>query len=323
MKSLFSKIDKNDIKFYAALAFFAFCCVCRFLGSYIVNDKMIFGLIETKTKSVCITCIYFFMFFVFYILCTVKHEVNKKTMYYFAAFLSVFVFPMFTSVAYFGNREVYAWALSLMAIVFILLQKAVWLSIPCMIVAIYMCPNAIFSCACCVLVLLLHQYYSSKEKKYLWILLVNLVSTCGVCLVQYLLNGIKISAGGSISLTKFIVLVVLMCPYLVIAYDFFGGLWKQSKGYLLVVLGALPAIIFDLLTKDYSRAFFHVFTYFILVIMALIALKDESVIKQFEETKKKIVEYVPIPSVLIVYPFVFMTLWISGFIVLPKEIFVG
>lgn len=322
MKSLLNKIEKNDIKFYAALAFFAMCCVCRFLGPMIIKDNITFGLIENKTKSTCIMCIYFFMFFVFYILCTLLHE-NKKKMYYLASFLSVFAFPMFTSTAYFGSREVYAWAITLASVVLIVFQNAEWLSVPLMMLALWLYPSAAFSCLLCISILLLCQYKTKNNKKYIGVLLLNIIGGIVVFFIQATTKGVNVNADGSISLKKFIVLVILMLPYILIGFDFFKGLLKKSKVYILMLLAVIPMFGYDLLTRDYSRAFFHVFVYFTIVIMAQIALKDKAIIQQVESIEEKITDYVSIPSVLIIYPFIFMTLWISGFVVLPAEIFVG
>lgn len=107
------------------------------------------------------------------------------------------------------------------------------------------------------------------------------------------------------------VFLILFFPYILIAWNFFRNLLRGTKGkerlaYLAVALGNLTLLPELILKVDYGRYAFFTFFYYIVIVMVLIALKDEKTIFAFEETKQKIKRKVSMPYLLLVYPAIFM-----------------
>lgn len=331
MKALLKNVEKRDVQFILALAVFTFLIACRCLGELANVNPIPFGTLIDSTKKSCATIMYLGSFFLFYFVAILKTEKEKKKdMYYLITFLSIFVLPMFLAVSYFGNKEILAWILVIFSVIFILFEKAEWISIPAVALMTILCPISVFCCVCCIIALLLYQYFAKNKIKYFLYAVANFILAALLFLFQYYTaKEFDTEARFDLTLTKFIVTAVLMSPYLLIAFSFFRG-WlnrvsgtKKKFGCIAIILGILPSIIVDIYIEDYSKAFFHVFVYFILVVMSLLVMKEENVVFSFDETKEKIKEWVPIPSVVLIYPFIFMIMWICGFQKMPEETVIG
>ena len=81
-------------------------------------------------------------------------------------------------------------------------------------------------------------------------------------------------------------------PYIFIAIHFFGHLLrgktkKEKVAYSLVMLGAATVVPEMILKVDYGRYVYAVFFYYIAIVLCLIAMGDQVIAGQLEETKQQ------------------------------------
>lgn len=324
MRELLFKIEKKDISFLGVLALFAIVNVFRFFDRTLIFHNVPFEIMQQYEFAKITTGVFLIGLFVFYFIClTVCEQINKKNMYYLIMFLSVFIFPMFLNQNYFGTTDVYAWILLFVEVICVISKKHEWITIVLTCIMTYISPVTFFYCECIVLVLLFYRYVQERKSKYIVLFCINtLLGILGVG-GKLMQNTLVIDAQKNLSLSQFIAMILCLSPYLYFAFIFFKGLFEnidKSKRicYILLVLGVLPSALINLYIQDFSRVFFYVFTYFIVIVMSLITLNDVDITSQLERVKSRIREWIPIPIMVIVYPLLFITFWVAG----PLELMV-
>lgn len=105
--------------------------------------------------------------------------------------------------------------------------------------------------------------------------------------------------------------LVLFSPYIIIGIDFLRRLFigktvKEKWVYFAVAVCSLTVVPQMILKVDYGRYMFGFFFYYIVIVMCLIALKDQNVIYQLEDSIDRVKNRVPVGKFLIVYPMIFM-----------------
>lgn len=109
---------------------------------------------------------------------------------------------------------------------------------------------------------------------------------------------------------EFPVLIILMLPYLVIAFRFFRNTIREAKGayklkYLAVAVGS-ATILPDLIVKiDYGRWMFSIVFYYFMTILVLLALKDEIIVHNFNREVERMKQKPALTIALLVYPVLF------------------
>lgn len=329
MKKNISKIEKNDISFLIALMLFAIIAYIRFFDHSLGYHMAFFSIMQKYEFARLVTVGYFVVLFLMYFVCIAYCDTKyKKNMYYLIAFLSVFSFSMFLPREYFGTNDLYAWILTFLMGILIVSEKCEWMTIPLSFLLTVLSPMSIFNCSCIVVVLLLYKFFAMKNTKYfVYAILNGITSLLGVVLVM-VRSSIESDAQNQISLMHFAGIIIMLSPYIYIAMYFFAKLFKcvnenKLHGLIFIILGALPSVVVNLYIKDYTRAIFYVFFYFISVFMFLIAMKDEDISSQMENLKLRIAKWVPIPAIIIAYPLAIVTLWISGVQPLLEETLLG
>lgn len=318
MNGLLNKIDKRDVGFLGILALYAIVIVFRFFDRGLIYHAARFSVMQNYNFSLLVIFGYFVMLFLLYFVCLNKVDVkNKKNTYYLIMFSTVFMLPMFLNVNYFGTMDVYAWILLMTQLVCLVLCKMEWMTIPLAFLMTYISPITFFYCETIVLFLLLNKYLKQKNKKYLVFFCINsfigIVSFC----VSKMQNTLPTDVQMNLSLKQFALMIICLSPYLYWGFLFL----KKMSAKLFMVVGALPSIVINIYLHDYARAIFYVFTYFIIIVMCLVVLKDEETIIQLESTKTEIKKWIPLPILVIVYPLLFMTFWIAGPLALMAENF--
>lgn len=121
--------------------------------------------------------------------------------------------------------------------------------------------------------------------------------------------------------TEFPAFLVLYAPYLPIVTHFFKGLFQRSEDgkskwvHAAFLLGACTILPQYLLKVDFGRYAFTTFTYYIVMIMMFMVMKDECVAVQLDATKEKIKATIPVPWIVLLYPMFLMPFYdviISG-----------
>lgn len=111
---------------------------------------------------------------------------------------------------------------------------------------------------------------------------------------------------------EFPIFLLLMSPYLVIAFRFFKNLIKKAQTklekckYFFVSIGVVTMIPTIILKCDFGRWMFMIMAYYFVVILSLIAMKDKLVEEEVKNTFAKIRKLGPAAIVLFVYPLLFL-----------------
>lgn len=329
MKSFIKKIRKEDVLFLFALASFAIVAFIRFFDHKLQMHRAPFAIMQDYKFSLCAIACYFLLMFIFFLNCMFYCEKSKKKiLYYLIAFFSVFSFPMFLHSNYFGTMDIYAWLLTFICGILFVNRKLEWLSVCASLVLTFVSPMSLFSCECMIVVLFLYKFFLDKSIKYFILAFLNVLTGSLGFILNYLKVGFHSDAQHAISFEQFGMIVVLMIPYMFFVIPFFSGLirrvsWKRKLGWGLLLLGCIPSIAVNMYIEDYSRLLFQVFTYFSFIVISLFSGNDNDTMEQLEITRKQIKEWVPIPVVIIAYPLIIMTLWVSGPLDLFIETFVG
>lgn len=316
-----SKLDLEK-EYLLSLIGFAFVCILRFFDMTVS--------IHTYPLSLIITIVYFFLFLVTLSILLKKSKANSSTkqMTYLIMFASIFLFPMFLNKDYFGSSDVYSLVICFSCIILILTNTFLWL-IPIGIFAMTLIsPMSICSITLLIVALLINRYLNTSNTKYF------LYGTLGFIfailgLILNIHNGIfTTDVKTSLVLVKFIITIILILPYLILGAIFFKNIYdnesKEKRSFVIFsfLAGFLSPITYTIL-GDYKRAFFYGFIYYILLVLINIAMDNKSYIEAFQKIKNIISNYVAFPGILIAYPFIIMTIWISGPLELYVEIFVG
>ena len=109
---------------------------------------------------------------------------------------------------------------------------------------------------------------------------------------------------------EFPVLIILMLPYLVIAFRFFRNTIREAKGayklkYLAVAVGS-ATILPDLIVKiDYGRWMFSIVFYYFMTILVLLALKDNIIGHNFNREVERMKQKPALTIALMIYPVLF------------------
>ena len=321
------KVTKQDIGFLLALVFWAIASASRFYDEKLNAHASSFELLKAESVCLIAMCLYCVLQLVFCLVCSALSE-NKKNIYYLVAFLSVFTFPMFWSASYFGTMDMYGWMMVFLSGCLLVSGKAEWLVVPLSFFMTLLCPMAIYSCGCIVLALLVYKALWKKQIRYAISTLLTGVSIFAGKMQAEVLGNTDIDAQDEVVFSKFVLMLICMCPYILIAISFLFGLikrntWNKKIAVIIIAIGVLPSAFVYIQAQDYGRAVFYVFTYFIFIVLALFAMRDRVVVEQLEETKDNIKKYLPIPVVIIAYPLLFMSLWIAGAYVPLKETFIS
>ena len=109
---------------------------------------------------------------------------------------------------------------------------------------------------------------------------------------------------------QFPIFLVLMAPYLVIGGRFFKRVIAAAETkldklkYVIVAIGA-GTILPDLLLKvDYGRWVFAIICYYLVVLLALLAMRDRIIVEQTKVTGERLSQYTLAP-LLLMYPVLF------------------
>lgn len=113
---------------------------------------------------------------------------------------------------------------------------------------------------------------------------------------------------------QFPIFVLLMMPHIVIGVMLFRNIIKRAESpidkfkYFMVSIGS-ATILPDLILKcDYGRWMFAIIAYYAVVILALLAMKDEIVTSELKSLMAKVDNKIPGAIVLLIYPMLFQPL---------------
>lgn len=248
---------------------------------------------------------------------------QKQDMRYLIAFLSVFLFPMFFHGNYFGTMDVYAWILAFIALICIDSSVIPLLSF----IATAICPMSLFTTQMMLLAVLLYHYVKEKKKRYLVIGEIHVLCALAGFSVAKQFGYFQTDAMYVLTFRKFIVACILLLPYLYLAIRFFKNMLQHSENHksiywLIAVLG-LPGMGVYALFSDYSRVLFYGFVYYLALIVVLLLADDRGAKAAIADLRLWVSEHIAFPAAVVAYPFIIMTIWVSGPLELFLETFVA
>lgn len=323
--------EKNSwIKYYIVLIGFALVCILRFFDRNIIFHSTPLGIMQNYRFSQLVTVGYFIAFFLLtlFILKKVESDRRSKAVAYLIMFAAVFMFPMYLYTDYFGATDIYAWIICLCCMFLIIIDKCVWLIPIGMLIMTAICPMSVISIALLLFVILVNRCLDTSRMLYLICAISGLVLAIAGFVVNKSVGIFSTDVQSSLTFTKFIFSVILVIPYIILGVLFFRQLcMKEIKskkiGYILTLVIGIVAPVVYVVLGDYSRAFFYGFVYYIFVVLMQIVMNNEKYTNSIYKIYMMISKYVAFPGVLIAYPFIIMTFWISGPVVLFEETFVG
>ncbi len=315
------KLAEEDRRFLGAIFFFTLVAALRFFDFNLMpHGGMVALLMENIFFVAVVTWVYVAVLIVVYGLILSKLDKKyKKTGYYLVGFLAVFLNTMFFCQNYFGSMDVYCWILFLLIFVSHIHLKKEWISIPIVFFMTFLYPAVAFTLGILLLSLVLYRYEVSRDKKYRNLLLAD---CCGLVLgavFSIRMRGLYLDVQEIMSLKKYVVVLVLLLPYLVLGWKYFQTLKDK---WLFFVLGFI-GVGFETLVGDYGRAIFYGFAYYLIFGIFTLLFHDEASHMAIEDIKRIIKEKLPIPSVVILYPLFIFTIWVCGILSLVEEQFVG
>ena len=114
---------------------------------------------------------------------------------------------------------------------------------------------------------------------------------------------------------QFPIFVVMMLPYIVLLVRLFKNLIRKATQkrekwkYFIVAIGAGTILPDVLLKVDFGRWVYAILAYYCIVLLALFALGDVTVGKQFVEEIEKVKKHRFAATVMLLYPLIFQPLW--------------
>lgn len=323
------KITRLDITFIIAMLFFAIVCFSRFWDEKLRTHIVLFEFMQEYEYAIVFTITYFVVLFWFFIVCIANYkENNKKNMYYLICFYATFTFPMFLSANYFGVVDIYAWVLTWIAAILLILGKVEWLTPVLGFMIALISPMSVLTGGSIICAILVYKFFVGQKRKYIFYLLGSVFTSCVGAFASKHLGTFSTDEQHVLSIEKFLVMLLFLSPYIYLAITFFVKLFQSTKSskrwaYFLGMIGMLPNIVVYICLEDYARVFFHAFTYTILLVILYIVMNDRDVAWQLQRSKDFIKSKVPIPVIVLAIPFLFMTLWIAGEQHLMKEVFIN
>jgi len=118
----------------------------------------------------------------------------------------------------------------------------------------------------------------------------------------------------NVNIPELIFFTIFCFPYIVVTVQFFKGILKRAKTkiewvkYFAVAIGAGTMLPNFLLKIDYGRWILAVITYYAIIILSLVVMKDELVEVQLKESYENI-KTKPWAFVFVVFPIMFVPLW--------------
>lgn len=103
--------------------------------------------------------------------------------------------------------------------------------------------------------------------------------------------------------------IIFFIPFILMGVRFLKGLVKDAKNkwpYLLIALGASTLVPQIVLKVDYGRYSYYAFFYYIMAVMACLAMKDEHVVFELANTKERLRRHMISPELLLLYIMLFM-----------------
>lgn len=114
---------------------------------------------------------------------------------------------------------------------------------------------------------------------------------------------------------EFPIFIILVIPYIILGIKFFVGIFKKSTTkiekwtYVFVLIGSLTLLPEWLLKVDFGRYVYCTVFYYVIMVIALVCMKDRIIIDTLQDMKVYLKKLSPLTILLVIYPILFMPLY--------------
>jgi|GEM_PF-2197106 len=319
---------KKDIVYIGASICFMILLVVRFWDREIQDTNHLFQQMNVLRIGEIITII-FFGVMIIYMYFTLKRNEGavKKSVYYLLALLMVLIIPIYLCDNYFGTGDVYSWVLILIALICAIAADIDFIAVILLLGAQLLCPMHNLAGIFAVFIVLLYKSIIQKKKASTVWLVVGAILYWAEYVGLYMTHHLSGASMHRISLTKFIVSIVLLSPIIIFVLKFLWDMIKAGKTkekllYIAVILGGVVNFTVLTIMGDYCRAVVLTTAYFVVVCLSLLSLKDQSFTLQYNKARKLIIEKIPVPIAIIIYVFAIITYWYFAMDEIYPDIFI-
>lgn len=306
---------RKDITYIGASICFMILMVVRFWDRQIQDTNHLFEQMNVLRMGEIITVV-FFVAMIIYMFFTLRRNegVVKKSIYYLLALLMVLLIPMYLCDNYFGTGDVYSWSLVLVALMCAIGADVDFVPVILVITAQIFCPTHNLAGIFAVFIVLLYKAIISKKKASMLWFIVGAIMYVACFVGIYMTHHISGVSIHRISLTKFLVSLLLLSPIILFVLKFLWDMIRAGKSeeklmYIAATLGGI--VNFGMLTVmgDYCRAIVLTTAYYVVVCLSLLSLKDKIFLEAYSRAREVVVRRIPVPVAIIIYVFAIVTYW--------------
>ena len=323
------KLEKEDIVFLTTLLIFSLIAASRFFDHTLLFHSAPMGIMQQYNFSQLIYTVYLIIMFIMFSFFLRKTETQmRKCVYYLIVFLTIFMVPMYLYADYFGATDVYAWILFFLGVFLLFAERLEWGMLLMAFISTCLSPMSLFYTVCMSAALLFYRAVQKGEKKYLFLAAGEILMGMIGFFIAYIVGYFTSDAQQTLSWHRFLVVTILLSPYLVFVIRFWNKIiqisnYKMKLAYAGLIAGSIPSVFVALYIQDFIRAIFMFFVWMLLIGILLPLFRDEKVIEQWGKTEVEVMKYIPIPPMIIGYPLIILTLWIYGPLQLIVETVLG
>ena len=319
---------KKDIVYMCVAICFMILLVVRFWDREIQNNNHLLEQMNVLRVGEIITAV-FFVAIIIYMYFTLRSNEGavKKSIYYLLALLMVLIIPIYLCDAYFGTGDVYSWVLILIALMCAIAWDVDFVAVILLLGAQIVCPMHNLAGIFAVFMVLLYKAIIQKKRASGVWFVVGAILYVAEYIGLYVTHNISGASNHRISITKFIISLVLLSPIIIFVLKYLWDMIKAGKleeklMYIAIILGG--AVNFAMLTimGDYCRAVVLTTAYFVVVCLSLLSLKDKSFLVQYNRAREWIIEKIPVPAAIIIYVFAIVTYWYFAMDEIYPDVFI-
>lgn len=324
------KLEKKDFHFLLAMLGFGLICFARFYNQNLMSHKYVLEIMNNMLFKQLITVVLVVLIVLFTGLVLAKSSGEMKhIVYYLATMLAVVTMPFYICDSYIGTSDIYTFAIMIACLFLLMWEKNEWVVILLVIAMTYISPAMTVTCGAVILAELIKAYAITNSKKYLR-LIIGIVFTVLVSTVlAYITYRFSFDVQGRITTQRFIVILLLLSPYLYWGVGFLFSLISEAAdnkrikiAYVLSALGGLPTFVMWSYLHDYCRSILYTFVYYLLIVLMGLIVNDFNYDKCVRDCSSRIKTKIVIPSVVVIYLLIIVTFWMVSNDYIEAETFI-
>ena len=314
-----SKITKYDKNFLISQIAVVILCIFRVAKWDKYPHAARLKILDEYYLSIWMTlvmCVALFVLFMFTLKCI--DTCNKNKAFYVIMLMSLMLYPTFVHDNYVGVMDIYVIITGALSMVFIISGKCEWITIPLMIIGTFIDPMGIFTIGLVIPIVLLYKGLVKGSVKHSVICLILCIAELATFFASRMMGMFALDAVDILDVKKFIIIMILLIPFIVVALIMFFNLIKQGATgtekfyYIISALVGVPGCIVWAMSDDYTRAIVYLFICYGLWLLAMMSFADSHFTAQLQAQTTFINKYLPIPAIILIYIAAIMIYWMCG-----------